>query len=156
MCTGGAWRPLRHERHFSEASSFQSGVFLGRRMASSGRLARVLQAFDFQPAEPAVETLPDRRRRLGGPNADRPGLGFRAVGIAKRLDRRFTGIFGADFRANDRTPIDRLPGFRAHGAILQPLRPRHATPLGLEADNGGITLLPYVFARWSSHASVKL
>src|SRR6478672_4681640 len=41
-------------------------------------------AFDFQPAEPAVETLPDRRRRLGGPaitfHADRPGLGFRAVG----------------------------------------------------------------------------
>jgi hypothetical protein len=38
MCTG-AWRPFLQERHFSEASS---GVSRGRRMASSGRLARVL------------------------------------------------------------------------------------------------------------------
>jgi hypothetical protein len=26
MCTGGAYRPLRHDRHLSEASSFQIGV----------------------------------------------------------------------------------------------------------------------------------
>jgi hypothetical protein len=39
MCTGGAYRPFRHDRHFSAASSFQTGVSRGRRMASSGRLA---------------------------------------------------------------------------------------------------------------------
>jgi hypothetical protein len=43
MCTGGAWRPLRQVRHFSEASSFHSGVSRGRRMSASGRLARELQ-----------------------------------------------------------------------------------------------------------------
>jgi len=41
MCTGGAWRPFLQERHFSEASSFHIGVSRGRRMASSGRLARL-------------------------------------------------------------------------------------------------------------------
>jgi hypothetical protein len=35
--------PLLRHRHFSAASSFQIGVSSGRRMASSGRLARVLQ-----------------------------------------------------------------------------------------------------------------
>jgi hypothetical protein len=43
MCTGGAYRPFLHDRHFSEASSFQSGVSRGRRIASSGKLARILQ-----------------------------------------------------------------------------------------------------------------
>jgi hypothetical protein len=42
MCTGGAYRPFRHDRHFSEASSFQIGVSRGLRIASSGRLTRVL------------------------------------------------------------------------------------------------------------------
>jgi hypothetical protein len=41
MLTGGAQRPFRH-RHFRDASSFHIGVFCGRRMASSGRLARAL------------------------------------------------------------------------------------------------------------------
>jgi hypothetical protein len=36
MCTGGAYRPLLHDRHFSAASSFQIGVSRGRRIASSG------------------------------------------------------------------------------------------------------------------------
>jgi len=43
MCTGGAYRPLRHDRHFSAALSFQMGVSRGRRMSASGKLARVLQ-----------------------------------------------------------------------------------------------------------------
>jgi hypothetical protein len=33
MCTGGAYRPLRHDRHFSTASS-HIGVSRGRRMHS--------------------------------------------------------------------------------------------------------------------------
>src|ERR1700737_2542532 len=32
MCTGGAYRPFLHDRHFSAASSFQIGVSRGRRM----------------------------------------------------------------------------------------------------------------------------
>jgi hypothetical protein len=43
MCTGGAYRPFLHDRHFSAASSFQIGVSRGRLIASSGRLARVSQ-----------------------------------------------------------------------------------------------------------------
>jgi len=52
MCRGGAYGPVSHDRHFSAASSFQIGVSRGRRIASSGRLARGLQAmaFDFEPA----------------------------------------------------------------------------------------------------------
>jgi len=52
MRTGGAWRPLRHDRHFSEASSFHIGVLRGRRMASSGRLARVLQRLHSTSSQP--------------------------------------------------------------------------------------------------------
>jgi hypothetical protein len=41
MRTGGPYRPFLQDRHFNDGSSFQSGVFRGRRIASSGRLARV-------------------------------------------------------------------------------------------------------------------
>jgi hypothetical protein len=34
------YRPFRHERHFSEASSFQIGVSRGRRIALKVMLAR--------------------------------------------------------------------------------------------------------------------
>ena len=51
--TGGACRPFRHDRHFNEASSFQIGVSRGRRMASSGRLARLAAiTFHLKPAPP--------------------------------------------------------------------------------------------------------
>jgi hypothetical protein len=42
-----AYRPLRHDRRFSEASSFQIGVLCDRRIASSGKLAHVLQRLHF-------------------------------------------------------------------------------------------------------------
>jgi hypothetical protein len=51
MYTGGAYRPFRHDRHFSDASSFQTGVSRGRRIASNGRLARVLHRL-HQPRPP--------------------------------------------------------------------------------------------------------
>jgi hypothetical protein len=35
MWTGGAYLPLRHDRHLSEASSFQIGVLRGRLIASN-------------------------------------------------------------------------------------------------------------------------
>jgi hypothetical protein len=41
--TGGADPPFRQDLHFNEASSFQIRVSRGRRIASSGRLARYLQ-----------------------------------------------------------------------------------------------------------------
>ena len=43
ICTGGAYRPLRHDRNFSAASNFQIGVFRGRRRgcATGGRGAVV-------------------------------------------------------------------------------------------------------------------
>ncbi|WP_244608663.1 hypothetical protein [Bradyrhizobium algeriense] len=54
MRTGGAERPLRQDRHFNEASSFQIGVSRGRRMASSGRLARVLQRLHSTSSQPSL------------------------------------------------------------------------------------------------------
>jgi hypothetical protein len=53
MCTGGAWRPFSHDRHFSAASSFQIGVSRGRRMASSGRLALVLHRLHSTSSQPS-------------------------------------------------------------------------------------------------------
>src|SRR5258708_11019682 len=49
MCTGGEYRGVRQDRHFSAASSFQIGISRGRRIASSGRLARVLQRWHSTP-----------------------------------------------------------------------------------------------------------
>jgi hypothetical protein len=67
--TDGAQRPLRQDRHFSETSSFHIGVSRGRRMASSGRLARVMQRLhSTRASQPAVEALTDRGRRLGRPS----------------------------------------------------------------------------------------
>jgi len=50
--TGGAERPFRQDLHFSEASSFQIAVSRGRRMATSGRLARVLQRLHSTSNQP--------------------------------------------------------------------------------------------------------
>jgi hypothetical protein len=44
--------PFLHDRHFSAASSFQIGVSRGRRMASSGRLALVLQRLHSTSSQP--------------------------------------------------------------------------------------------------------
>jgi hypothetical protein len=55
MRTGGAERPFLHDRHFSDASSFQTGVSRGRLIASSGRLAQVLHhlhSISSQPSPP--------------------------------------------------------------------------------------------------------
>ena len=43
LMAGGEYRGVRQDRHLSEASSFQIDASRGRRMASSGRLARILQ-----------------------------------------------------------------------------------------------------------------
>jgi hypothetical protein len=48
----GAYRPFLHDRHFNAASSFQIGVLRGRRIASSGRLARVLQRWHSTSSQP--------------------------------------------------------------------------------------------------------
>jgi hypothetical protein len=60
--TGGAWRPFRHDRHFSEASSFQIGVIPrpadGIEPQARPGLAAI--ALDLEPAKSAVEALPDR------------------------------------------------------------------------------------------------
>jgi hypothetical protein len=52
MCTGGENRGMRHDRHLSAASSFQIGVSRGRRMASSGRLARVSERLHITSSRP--------------------------------------------------------------------------------------------------------
>jgi hypothetical protein len=52
ICTGGAYRPLRHDRHLSDASSFQIGVLRGRLIASSGMLAFVSHRWHFTSSQP--------------------------------------------------------------------------------------------------------
>jgi len=52
MCTGGAYRPFLHDRHFKAASRFQIGVSRGRRMASRGMLARVRQRWHWTSSQP--------------------------------------------------------------------------------------------------------
>jgi hypothetical protein len=52
MCTGGAYPPFLHDRHFNAASSFQIGVSRGRRIASSGMLASVSQRWHLTCNQP--------------------------------------------------------------------------------------------------------
>jgi hypothetical protein len=52
MFTCGEYRGVLHDRHFNAASSFQIGVSRGRRMASSGRLARVSQRLHTTSSRP--------------------------------------------------------------------------------------------------------
>jgi hypothetical protein len=52
QCTDGEYRGVRHDRHFSAASSFQIGVSRGLRIASSDRLARVLQRRHSTSSQP--------------------------------------------------------------------------------------------------------
>jgi hypothetical protein len=59
MCTGGAYRPFLHDRHFSAASTFQIGVSRGRRIASSGMLARVLQWWHSTSSQPYPPLVPE-------------------------------------------------------------------------------------------------
>lgn len=52
MRTGGALRPFLQDRHLKDASSLQIGVSRDRRMASSGRLALVLQRLHSTSSQP--------------------------------------------------------------------------------------------------------
>src|ERR1700737_873962 len=55
-------------------------------------------ALDLEPAEPAIEALPDGGRRLRRPagalHADRPRFGLRAVGLASSLFGGCPRVFG--------------------------------------------------------------
>jgi hypothetical protein len=64
MYTGGEYRGVRHDRHFSAASSFQIGR-IARPMDVFERnagLSFAATAFDLQPAVVAIEALRDRGR----------------------------------------------------------------------------------------------
>jgi hypothetical protein len=52
MCTGGLYRRVPNERHFSAASNFQIGVSRGRRDGIERQAGTGLTAmtFDFKPA----------------------------------------------------------------------------------------------------------
>src|SRR5712675_2990031 len=58
------------------------------RVERQARAGLAAVAFDLEPAKPAIEALPDGRRRLRRPaktlHADRPRLGLGAVGFADR------------------------------------------------------------------------
>jgi hypothetical protein len=84
MCTGEAYRPLRHDRHLSEASSFQIGVSRGRLIASNGILALVPHRWHFTSRHCAM--VGGRLGRAAEAfHAKRPQLGLVPVDIALRL-----------------------------------------------------------------------
>ena len=71
MYTGGAYLPLRHDRHFNEASSFQIGVSQGRLTASRGMLAlaqlgRLERPIGEFCEAPLRKSESDQRRADGG------------------------------------------------------------------------------------------
>jgi len=117
MCTGGAYRPFLHDRHFNAASSFHIGVSRDCRIASSGTLARVLQRLHStsRPAEAAVQALRDRRRRLRRTtvafHAKRPRIGFRAICFASGFYAALAGTFCVDLRCADAATPDNLTDF---------------------------------------------
>ena len=75
MCTGGAYRPFRHDRHLRAASNFHSGVSRGRLIASLTRLwrRRLIKS-------PWTEEDNERLKRLAAEGAS----AFRAAAALKR------------------------------------------------------------------------
>ena len=120
MCTGGAYRPFRHDRHLRAASGFQIGVSRGRRMASSRMLARVLQRLhstSSQP-QPAIETLTDGRSGLSGsslPFGSTMLLCLGAIRLTDGLLCGFSGIGSAYLGPDDPATVDNLARLGAHG-----------------------------------------
>jgi hypothetical protein len=132
-------------------AAFQRGFeFPERRVARpSDRIQRQARArlaaiaFDLEPAEPAIETLRDRRRRLRRPaiplHPDRPRFRLRTVGRADRLPGRVARGVGADVRADDAAAEMALTRPLAHDAALQRRAAARATPQGLAGRNGAAT-----------------
>jgi len=93
---------LHHDRHFSDASSFQIGVSRGRRtqIERNAGLGLAVVAFDLQPAVAAVEALRGRRRRVRRSaialHSDRPGFGLGAIGLSDRLPGALARALGAN------------------------------------------------------------
>ena len=133
--TGDAWRPFRHERHFSEASSFQIGVSRGRRMAFSGRLARVLQRLHStsSQASPPLRHCPIVGDGCAGPPCGSTKLPLCPVSFLSGLLSRF---LGAHLRAHNATAPDYLSALCAHTRHSRPALRGFAMPLGLEVGNG--------------------
>jgi hypothetical protein len=111
MCTGGVGA-------FPARPAFQRGFqFPDRRIARTpdriegqARARLTTTAFDLKPTIPAVEALPDSRRRLCRAavalHLDRPCLGFGAVGLTYGLGSAFARALRAYFRADDPATVD--------------------------------------------------
>ena len=129
MRTGGAERPFRHDRHFRDASSFQIGVSRGRRMASSGKLARVLQRLHSTSSQPSPRgdqpPVPSREqvRRQSAGNAGR----------VSRLSAPVVRNAGAD-----RELTMMRWGMQAPPRLVDTLLPTSATPGRVTGGVGSI------------------
>src|SRR5258708_9750322 len=101
--------------------NFQIGVSRGRRIAPTGRLARVFTAIalDLEPSQAAVEALADRWRRLRRATVpfhpDRPCFRLGAVGLTGGLLRGFARSLRPYFRADDPATVNYPTRLRAHG-----------------------------------------
>src|SRR5258705_6870649 len=117
----------RHVAALAAGPAFQRRFeFPDRRIAGTAdgverkaRAGLAAVALDLEPAEPAIEALPDGRRWLRRPaktlHADRPGFGFGAVGRANGLFGGLPRALGADLRAPDPAAIDGFAGLCTHG-----------------------------------------
>ena len=123
--TGGAYLPLRHDRHLHDASSFQSGVSRGRRIASSGILALVSQRLRLtsKPAEPTVDALSSRWQGLS-----RASVAFHHASASAR-SAPLTGMPSLHLGGLDAPAPDELPRFGSGNAALQRASEALATPL---------------------------
>jgi hypothetical protein len=116
---GGAYRPLLHDRHFRAVSSFQIGVWRGRRIASRGMLARVLQRWHSTSSQayPPLRHCPMVGDGCAGPPLpsiwiDHASASARSASRVASAARR---ALRAYLRANDLATVDHPPGFSAHG-----------------------------------------
>src|ERR1700682_6539342 len=95
------------------------------RIEWQARAGLAAMSFDFEPTVAAIETLPDRRRRLRWPtiafHLDRPCFRFGAVGSADGFRGFLTRALRANLRAPDPATVDHLSRLRAHGVITATL-----------------------------------
>src|SRR6185437_2499739 len=92
------------------------------RIKRDTRLGLAALTFDFKPAEPTIQTLRNRRRRLCGAavalHANGPRFGFGAVGFTDGFVCILAGTLGTHACTHDATAPNDLARLRAHARRL--------------------------------------
>ena len=118
MCTGGEHHGVRHDWHFSAASSFQISVSRGLHVfkQNDGTVSQ-RRHLTLQPAIATIQALRDRWGWLRcSCHSDRPCLAVGAVRLAHGLFGGFACTRGANFCAGYPRDKEDFARFGAHGA----------------------------------------